>query len=152
MRDAFQKNYKFVAGQTSPEDALGNNNYPATASYIDVSGYEWVEVIIHLGFIHASDTPTFEVFQTNGVSGSLTTLDATNCKKVCAHTDDDQMLTFYIETATLADDHHFLSTTCTLSTNGSYADIIYLLGGARHMPITQDTTMMPSDNQLMRAG
>lgn len=149
MRDAFQKNYKFVEGQTSPEDLFTTSNYPAT--YIDVSGYESVEVIIHMGAIDSGDTPTFEVKQSDSASGTLDTLDATNCKKVFAHTDDDQMLSMYIETATLAEDHHFLSTVCTLAT-ASYGDIIYLLGGARHMPITQDTTLMPSDNQLMRAG
>lgn len=150
MRDAFQKNYKFVAGQTSPEDTLTDTNYPAT--YIDVSGYEWVEVIIHLGAIDDGDTPTFEVFQSDTASGSLDTLDETNCKKACGGTtDDDQMVTMYIETATLAKDHHFITTACSDGT-ASYADIIYLLGGARHMPVTQDTTMMPSDNQLMRAG
>lgn len=150
MRYAFQKNYKFVAGQTSPEDLLTTTNYPAT--YIDVSGYEWVEVIIHLGNLDDGDTPVFEVFQSDTASGSLDTLDETNCKKTCVGTtDDDQMITMYIETATLLEDHHFITTACSGGT-ASYADIIYLLGGARHMPITQDTTMMPSDNQLMRAG
>lgn len=152
MRNVFSKDNKVVAGQTSPEDALGNNDYPASGSYIDVSGYEWVNIIVHLGAVHGSDTPKFEVKQAEAVDGTLDTIDATNAACTCAADDDDECVSFYIETANLAADHHFLSVVCTLATNGSYADIMYYLGGARHLPVTQTTALLPSASQLIFAG
>lgn len=151
MKPTFQHNYKFVAGQTSPEDILTTANYPVSGSYIDVTGYEWVEVIIHLGAIDSGDTPTFEIKQAEAADGTLDTLDATYCKKVCAHTDDDQVISMFIATENLALDHHFLSCVVTLAT-ASYADILFLLGGPRHMPVTQTTALCPSDNQFIKAG
>ena len=152
MRPTFQHNYKFVAGQTSPEDLLTAKDYPASGSYIDVTGYEWVEVIIHQGAIHDSDTPTFEVKQAEAVAGTLDTLDATYCKKVSAHSDDDQIISMFITVESLALDHHFLSCVVSGVDNASYADILFLLGGARHVPVTQTTALLPSDNQFIRAG
>jgi len=151
MKPTFQHNYKFVAGQTSPEDILTTASYPVSGSYVDVTGYEWVEVLIHLGAIDSGDTPTFEIKQADSLTGTLDTLDATYCKKVCAHTDDDQIISMFITTESLAKDHHFLSCVVTAAT-GSYADILYLLGGARHVPVTQTTALCPSDNQLIRGG
>jgi hypothetical protein len=147
MNFNYSKNVKIVAGQTSPEDALAAGNYPASGSYVDVAGYEWVNVVIHQGAIHASDTPTFEVKQTDAVDGTLDTLDATNCKKVSAHTDDDQFIVFAIKVEALAADHHFLSTVVSLVTNGSYADIVYHLCAPHKAPVTQNATL-PSDNQF----
>jgi len=151
MKPTFQHNYKFVAGQTSPEDILTTASYPVSGSYVDVAGYEWVEVLIHLGYVDSEDTPTFEIKQADSLTGTLDTLDATYCKKVAAHTDDDQIISMFITTESLAKDHHFLSCVVTLAT-ASYADILYLLGGARHAPVTQTTALCPSDNQLIRGG
>ena len=144
--------YKFVAGQTSPEDALAAGNYPASASYIDVSGYETVDIVIHMGAIHASDTPKFVVGQSDSVSGTVDTISTANCVHTCAADDDDECVTFHIETATLAADHHFLTTTVSLVTNGSYGDIMYYLGGARHQPVTQTTALLPTASQNTHAG
>uniref|UniRef100_A0A6M3KPN4 Uncharacterized protein n=1 Tax=viral metagenome TaxID=1070528 RepID=A0A6M3KPN4_9ZZZZ len=152
MRHEFSKDMLIKAGQTSPEDALATAEYPASASFIDVTGYEWVNVIVHLGAINASDTPTFKIQQSDSISGTMDTIDTVNCKKVAAHTDDDQVLAFYLETANLATDHHFI--TCDVSgvANASYADIMFYLGGTRHKPVTQATALIPSDNQFTFAG
>ena len=151
MRGVFSKDMKLVAGQTSPEDSLSTAEYPASGSFIDTRGYEWVNVIVHLGAIDSGDTPIFKLQQSDSVSGTMDTIDTTNCTKTCAHTDDDQALMFYLETATLADDHYYI----TMDVSGvatSYADILFVLGGARHKPVTQSTTLVPTDNQLIRAG
>ena len=152
MRNAFSKDYKFVAGQTSPEDALSTGAYPASGSYIDVSGYEWVNVVIHLGAIHASDTPKFTMKQTDSASGTLDTISTADCVHTCAADDDDEVVTFYIQTATLKDDHHFLSCSVGSVSNGSYGDIMYFLGGARHQPVTQTTALLPAASQHIHAG
>jgi len=151
MRHIFSKDVKLVAGQTSPEDSLSTAEYPASGSFIDVTGYEWVNVVVHLGAIDSGDTPVFKLQQSDSVSGTMDTIDTVNCKKTCAHTDDDQALMFHLETSQLADDHHFI----TMDVSGvatSYADILFFLGGARHKPVTQATTLVPTDNQFIKAG
>lgn len=148
MNFNFSENVFLAAGQTSPEDALAAGNYPASGSYVDVSNYQGVNIVVHMGAIHASDTPTVEIKQTDAVDGTLDTLDATNCKKVFAAADDDQVGVFYIDTDTLADDHHFLSAVVSLVTNGSYGDIVYFCCGPKKAPVTQTTALLPSDNQF----
>ena len=152
MRHAFSKDMKVVAGQTSPEDSLTTAEYPASGSFIDVSGYEWVNVIIHLGAVHASDTPIFKIQQSDATDGTMDTIDTTNCKKTCTGSDDDQVVMFYLETSQLAADHHYI--TCDVSGvgNTSYGDIMFYLGGTRHKPVTQSTTLVPTDNQFIKAG
>ena len=151
MRHCFSKDVKLMAGQTSPEDALSTAEYPASGSFIDVTGYEWVNVVVHLGAIDSGDTPVFELQQSDSVSGTMDTIDTVYCKKTCAHTDDDQALMFYLETSQLDTDHHFI----TMDVSGvatTYGDILFFLGGARDRPVTQSTTMVPTDNQFIKAG
>lgn len=153
MRGIFHKDYKVVLGQSKPETALANNtDYPASGSYVDVSGYEWVNVVIHLGTL--ANTPAFTMKQTDATNGAtLDTISTSLCVKTVAATDDGQVINFYIQTANLATDHHFL--TCRVTGAGAtadYADILYFLGGARHQPVTQTSTVMPSDNTFTFAG
>lgn len=154
MRNAFSKDIKLVAGQTSPEDALSTAAYPASGSYIDVSGYEWVNVLVHLGAIHASDAPAFKLKQTDGTAGAtLDTISTANCVHTCAADDDDECVVLYLETATLAADHHFISLSVASGvSNGSYGDIMFFLGGARHLPVTQATALVPTASQYIHAG
>ena len=151
MRHAFSKDYKLVAGQASPEDSLSTAEYPASGSFVDVSGYDTVDIVVHLGEIHGSDTPIFKIQQSDSVSGTMDTIDTTNCKKTCAGTDDDQALMFHLEVAQLATDHHFITVDVSGVSNGSYGDILYFLHG-KSLPVTQDTTLVPSDNQFIKAG
>lgn len=144
----FNKNVFLAAGQTSPEDALAAGNYPASGSYVDLANYRGVNVVIHLGAIHASDAPVFELKQADANDGTLDTLDATNCKKTCLATDDDQVIIFYVDVEALAADHSFLSTVVSGVTNGSYADILYFGVGPRKAPVTQTAALLPSDNQF----
>ena len=144
--------YKFVAGQTSPEDALTTASYPASGSYIDVSGYETVDVVIHLGAVHASDTPKFTLKQVDGTTGTEDTISTANCVHTAAATDDDEMIVFHLETAKLAANHHFITCAVASVSNTSYGDILYFLGGARHEPITQTTALLPTASDYTHAG
>ena len=152
MKQIFSNQFKFVAGQTSPEDALAAGNYPASGSYVDVSGYEGVNIVIHLGAIDAADTPTFEVKQSDAADGTLDAIDTTNAKHVCAADDDDECISFYISTQALDEDHHYLSVVVSDVANGSYADIMYYLSDARHLPVSQDTALLPSASQKICTG
>ena len=62
--------FKFIPGQISPEDALSAGDYPASNSYIDVTGYQWANVVIHLGAIHSSDLPSFEIKEAEATNGT----------------------------------------------------------------------------------
>jgi len=148
----FVKNVKVMAGQASPEDALSAGNYPASGSYVDVSGYQYVNIVIHLGAVDGSDTPTFEVKEADAANGTLDELDTTNCKKACLGTDDDQVIVLFINVDALSEDHHFLSVVVSGVTNGSYGDIMYYLCGPKKAPVSQDSTLLPSDNQFQKAG
>jgi len=96
MHGNIANDMKIVAGQTSPEDALSAGNYPASGSYIDVSGYEWVNVILHMGAIHASDTPKFILKQTDSASGTLDTISTADCVHTCAADDDDEFVSLFL--------------------------------------------------------
>lgn len=152
MRGILHKDYKFVAGQTSPEDALSAGNYPASSSYVDVSGYEKVDIIIRMGAVHNSDTPSFTVKQAPATDGTTATISTANCVHTAAGTDDDEMVTFHIETAKLTADSHFLTVKVASVANGSYGDILYLLGGARHKTVTQTTALLPTASTYTHAG
>jgi len=151
MRCNFSNAFKVVAGQTSPEDALSAADYPASGSYIDVSGYEEVNVVVHMGAINAGDTPSVEIKVAEAIAGTADVIDATYCKKEVLATDDDQFLVFHVEVAKLVDDHHFLTCQIADVTNGAYGDIVFYLCGARHQPVTQGTDL-PSDNRFTWSG
>jgi len=141
--------FKFVPGQTSPEDALSSADYPASGSYIDVTGYQWANVVIHLGAL--ADAITFEIKEAEATNGTADSIDTTYCKHTCAANDDDEMITFAIETAKLSADHHFLTCTVAEVSGSNYADIMFVLGPARHQPVTQSDSL-PSASQHEHAG
>ena len=144
MRNEMALCQKFVAGQTSPEDALAAGNYPASGSYVNVEGFEWVDVVVHLGAINAGDTPGLTMKQSDSASGTLDTIDTVNAVHEVAADDDDEIVTFHIETAKLAANHHFLSLVVADVANASYGDIMFFLGGARRQPVTQTTALLPA--------
>lgn len=149
--ELFASKYKVVVGQASPEDALTAANYPLSGSYIDVSGCERFHVLIHLGAVHGSDTPTFEIHQADSVSGTLDTISATYAKWVGTGSSDDNWIIMTIETDKLETDHHFVSCEVTGVSNGSYGDILFFLP-LTSQPITQNSTYCPADNQVNYVG
>lgn len=132
-----QKNMQIVRGPTNCETALsGVSALPASGSYIDVTGYEYVSCVVHLGTIDASDTPSFAVKCSDSTSGTLDSISST-LSTTPAVNDDGQLLVFEFPVEVLPTDHHFvaLATSGTL-TNGSYADALFFLHGARHCPVS----------------
>ena len=101
----FTNQFKFVKGQTSPEDALSAADYPASGSYIDVSEASRVICIVHFGVVHASDTPTLKLQSATAANGTLTDIDTTNCQHDVAADDDDEFVVFILDPAQLADGH-----------------------------------------------
>lgn len=144
--------FKFARGNALTETVLSAGDYPASGSYIDVSGYPWVNVIIALGTIHASDLPSFTIKCSDATNGTADILDATYAAHTCAANDDGELVTFAIETAKLPVDHHFLTCAVAGVTNGSYADILFLLGPGLSQPVTQTTAVLPTASKYELAG
>lgn len=151
MRLIFSEDVKIVRGNTNAETALSDGAYPASGSYVDVSGYEAVDIVIHLGTL--ANTVSFTVKQADANDGSLDTISTANCVHTVAANDDGEFVTFHIETQTLAADHHFLAVSVgSAGTTADYADINFFLHGARHLPVTQASAQLPSASQNIHAG
>jgi hypothetical protein len=144
-------NLRIVSGQTSPEDALAAGNYPASGSYIDVSDCERVHCVVHLGAINAGDTPNFHFKVADAVDGTVDTVSSTALSIETANDDDDEYITWTVETRKLPVDHHFCTMVVADVTNGSYGDIIFLLED-RALPVTQSTSLLPAASQLEYVG
>lgn len=150
--EIFANKYKVVRGNALTETQLSAANYPASGSYIDVSGCERFHVLIALGTVHNSDAPTFEIKQSDAADGTLDTISATYCKFTCTGASDGMLVMMTIETDKLAEDHHFVS--CVVAgtvSNGSYGDIFFLLPLTSE-PVAQNSTICPAANQLAYVG
>ena len=150
MNGSLSERMKVALGSAKPETAMsGVAAYPASGSYVDVSGYEYVHIIAHLGTLHASDTPTLEPKCSDSASGTLDSIDATNLKHTCDVTNDDgDVLMWSIEVRKLPVDHHFLAlATGGTLTNGSYIDVLFLLENG-YQPVVQPSTVSASYNYL----
>jgi hypothetical protein len=156
MNNILAKNMKVVLGSAKPETAMsGVAYYPANGSFIDVSGYEYVHILAHLGTLHTSDTPVLTPKCCDAATlGTADTIDSTLAHTCDVTNDDGQCVVWTIQVDTLPVDHHFLTlaTSGTL-TNGSYIDVLFLLDKARELPVTQDTTnVLPAAHQYSWAG
>lgn len=145
--------FKVVRANANCETALsGLTALPASGSYVDVSGYEVCHIIVHLGTLHTSDSPVFEPKESDSVSGTLDQIDSTLAKTPDPDADDGQFLVWSIQVNKLSEDHHFLAVALSGTlTNGSYADVIFLLEGGAE-PVSQSSTYLPSDNQFAWVG
>jgi hypothetical protein len=142
----FANAFKVVLGQTSPEDVLAAGDYPASGSYIDVSKTERFHCLVHFGAIHGSDVPVIEIKQTTAADGTLTTISTTDAKHTAEADDDDEWVTFTIETKKLTEDNHFVSAVVSGVTNASYGDISFLLPEL-DLPVAQTTAVLPAASQ-----
>lgn len=147
----FAHAFKVVEGQDKPETALSAANYPLSGSYIDVSKCERFHVLVHWGTIHSSDVPVVEIQQTTAADGTLTSINTTNCKHTAANDDDGEWVSFTIETKKLTEDYKYVSAVVSGVTNGSYADIFFLLP-ENEVPVTQTSTVLPSASQHEHVG
>lgn len=150
MREIAQ-NFEIGRGNAACETALsGVSAIPASGSYWDVSGATYVTIIGHLGTIHASDSPTFELKCADSASGTLDAISASALKYTPNVTsDDNKFMIWDVKVDTLPADHHFLAIALggTL-TNGSYADI-FMLKRNFSAPISQSASLI-SSSAIMR--
>lgn len=134
---------KIVRGNTLAETALAAAKYPASASFIDVRGFEYVTILIHLGTIHTSDVPVFTVECSDAANGTPDDLDA-DLVHTAAADDDGEFVILSFPTWLLPEDHYYITLDVTGVSNGSFGDITYLLHGARDVPVDQITAQLPA--------
>lgn len=150
MNLSFGERFKLVLGSAKPETAMsGVAAYPASGSYVDVSGFEVVHIIAHLGTLHASDTPTLEPKCADANNGTLGAIVATALVHTADVTNDDgKTVIWSIQVNKLPATKRFITLAMggTL-TNGSYIDVMYLLENGSQ-PVTQPTTHAASYNHL----
>ena len=143
---------KVHAMTTTANDTLAaGTDLPASGSYIDVSPYERVHIILRFSGIHGSDAPAITPKVADAVGGTLDVISAT-----IAHTadpgDDNEFLTWTIEVSSLALDHHFMALDVTGGvTNATLADA-FLLGEVKALPAAQTTAVLPAASQYYYAG
>jgi len=144
----FAKDYYIVSGLPVMSTALsGMTSLPESGSYIDVSGYELVHILLHLGTIDNADSPTFEPRVANSSTGTLDQIDS-SLVFTPAITDDGYFAMWTIAVGRLAEDHHHLAMLLGGTyTNGSYADVIYIME-PRRLPVTQTSTVLPTAHQF----
>jgi len=151
--------YKFVSGHTEAadsashdlEDVLVNDEYyPASGSYIDVSGAERVHVLLHIGTL--ADAITFQLYEAEAVDGTEDALSSSYYKHTCTATDEGEFVVITIEVSRMSLDHHFLTTKVGAVSGSDYATIVYLLEMYGELPPTQSTDYFPSGNQYYFTG
>ncbi len=145
MNGSLAERFKIVRGPTNCETALsGVSVLPASGSFIDVSGYEFVHIIAHVGAVHASDEPVLTPKCSDAANGTADTISSALAATVAAD-DDGQMLVWSIEVRKLPTDHHFVALGISGTvTNGSYCDVIFLLEKGSQ-PVTQVAAQIPAD-------
>lgn len=136
-----------LAGSQDLEDELVDAAYyPASGSFIDVSGAERVHVLIHLGTL--ADLGTFKLYEHDSATGTPTQIDDTNAyyDHTYAAGDDGDFIVITLEVSRMSLDHHFL-TTLVNESGTNYATIIYLLEMYGELPPTQTAYFPVTDNQ-----
>ena len=147
-------NYLVALGNAKCETLLdGLTSLPASGSFINVSGYELVHVIVHLGTLDPGGSPVFTLKCSDSASGTLDVVNASASVAYTANvtTEDGYVALWTLEVANLPEDHHFIAMALSGTVTSCYADIIFLLE-PRHLPVTQTSTVVPSTSQFSYVG
>jgi hypothetical protein len=146
----FADQYKFAVGNADSHTTVTVTSFPASGSFIDVSGYERVHAVCKVATIHASDTPVITIKCSDANNGTLDVIDATLAQSILA-ANNGQMYLWTIEVAKLPVDHHFLAfaVSGTVS-NGTYVDMHMWLEGPE-VPVTQPAEL-PAANSVKWVG
>lgn len=146
----FYSNVKIVPGKT-PEAAITNAtaNYPAAG--VDVRGYEFVDVLVHVGALDSALTAQL-MCNTAATGGTLDAVDVTYAKNTVGATDDGQLFLFNLEVAKLPKDHFYLTCQLKGATGNDYADVLFFLHNGKPTPVTQVSASLPAENVKTYAG
>lgn len=150
--EIFANKYKILYSSAIGTAMSGVSAYPASGSYVDVSPYERVHILLHWGVIHDSDSPVMSLKCAEAINGTLDVISTDYDHTPAPASDDNYWATWTVEVKKLPLDHHFLAlATAGTLTNGTYLDVIFL-GEALDQPVTQTTTILPSAHQFAYVG
>jgi len=127
----------------APEDALNAATvYPAT-TYVDVSNYKYVDVLVNHGAL--TGTITWSLMEnTASTGGTLDVIDATYAKATVSTANADKCAMFHLDTEHLANNHNYIAIKQTGGGAADYADVLFLLHGAKTTPVTNATATFPT--------
>jgi hypothetical protein len=126
------------------EDAVANNAYfPASGSFVDVTGYARFAYILSAGAIDNADTFLFTVYQDKSATATASIAVITGALHSFAGTDDDTQAVIEVETAKLTLDSTFRYVTirATGVTGSDYCAITFLGLQPRSAPVSQESSM-----------
>ncbi len=118
------------------DDAIGDQNYPPSGSYIDVQSFTSFAFLVHAG--DDWGTPAFQVWQDTSETETGSIKVITGATVVGLATDDDKWFTIEVEVSRLDIGNSFRYVTLIASaTSTEEAEIIFVAWQARHVPLTQ---------------
>jgi len=152
MGVSFYKNVKMVRGNAFNTHNDGTVYHPLTTA-IDVTGYEYVDVIVHAGTLDSKLSCTLvKNTASKYTSGTVDVVNATYAKNTIATTDDNKMLTFHLQTDHLGNHQYLGLRTKGGAGSNDYIDVLFFLHGARAKPVSQSTAAIPTAHAKTYAG
>jgi len=138
----FYQNVKVIRLK-GPEIALSAAaTYPAT-TYVDVSNYKYVDVMINMGAL--TGTITWSLLEnTASTGGTLDVIDATYAKATVATGNANKCAMFHLDTEHLASGHHYIAIKQTGGGAADYGDVLFFLHGAKSVPVSNPTATFPT--------
>lgn len=132
MRGTISENL-YIQGCNDFMTAIADGDFPASASYIDVSGYTHFAFMVNAGTLDSE--LTLQVQEHDSATGTATSV--TSATATVGATDDDYLYLIEVEVSRLSLNHHFV----TLDVSGQagsneYLAIFFIGWNARHAPIT----------------
>jgi hypothetical protein len=151
--EIFANRFKIVNGSATLGAQLATaTKLPASGSFVDVSGCERVHILARLGTVHTSDAPVLEPKCANAANGTPAAIDTAALSHTAANDDDTEWVTWTIEVRKLPAGYHYLLVDVTGGvTNGSYANVVFLLE-ERPFPVTQIAAVLPVASQHTYVG
>ena len=137
MRNNFYENvYKLKANAFNT--AVVDGNFPASVSYIDVSGFTHFAFVVDAGTLNSA--LTCQVRQDTSATETASIKDITGAVAVIGTGDDNDSFVIEVEVARLDIANGFRYVTLAISGaagGDDYACVNFLAWGARHLPVTQ---------------
>ena len=132
MRGTISENL-YIQGCNDFGTAISDGDFPASGSYIDVSGYTHFAFMVNAGSLDSA--LTLQVQEHDSATGTATSVSSATA--TVGATDDDYLYLIEVEVAKLSLNHHFV----TLDVSGEagsneYLAIFFIGWNARHAPIT----------------
>lgn len=120
--------------------------YPGT-TYIDVSQFKYVDVVINMGAM--TGPVVFSMMEnTASTGGTLDVIDATNAKITFATANKQKCALFHIDTEHLSNNHHYIAIKQTGGGAGDFGDVLFFLHSAKTEPVTNATATFPYSDEL----